>query len=109
MTYKEFLQSISENMINEEVIAEAQRLLTNLEEKEAKRRAKSQGKNDEIKQIVLKILADRVLTSKEIKTEKSDWDITTQKLSGVLSQMFRNGELKRHDNGSNKPYSYEIA
>lgn len=109
MTYKEFLQSISENMISEEIVAEAQRLLTSLEEKEAKRRAKSQGKNDEIKQIVLEILADKILTVKEIKAEKSDWDVTNQKLSGVLSQMFRNGEVKRHDNGSNKPYSYEVV
>lgn len=108
MTYKEFLRSVSENVVDEEVITEAQRLLTSLEEKDAKRRKKSQGKNDEIKQIVVEILADKVLTIKEIKAGRSDWDITTQKLSGVLSQMFRNEEIKRHDNGSNKPYSYEI-
>lgn len=109
MTHKEFLKLVSENVVNEEVTAEAQRLLANLEEKEAKRRKKSQGQNGEIKQIILEVLEDKTLTSRKIKAAKPDWDITTQKLSGVLSQMFRNGELKRHDNGSNKPYSYEIA
>lgn len=109
MTYKEFLREITKENITEEIVQEAKRLLTSLEEKDEKRRKKSQSRNNEIKQIVLEILADKVLTSKEIKAEKSDWDITNQKLSGVLSQMFRGGELKRHDNGSNKPYSYEIA
>lgn len=109
MTYKKFLQSISEGVNSEEIRVEAQRLLRSLELKGAKRRAKSMGNNEEIKAIILEVLGDEILTNREIRSKKADWDITSQKLSGVLSQMFRNGEIKRHDNGSNKAYSYEVV
>lgn len=70
-----------------------------------------QIKNEEIKTILFKVLADDTKTVKDLmqmdEVVNSDDNVTSARLSGILTQLVKNGEMKAVKDG--KVNSYTVA
>lgn len=109
MQYKEFLEVVAKGNITEEVTEEAKRLLDVHEEKAKRNREKRNLKNEPIQEEVLELLkGQEPLGTKELRELYGKEKITSQKLSGILTQLVKKEEIQRIDMGSNKPYLYKL-
>lgn len=109
MQYKKFLETVAEGNVTEEVVEEAKRLLEVYEEKAKKSRERRNLKNEPIQEKILELLkGQEPLGTRELRALYGKEKITSQKLSGVLTQLAKKGKVERIDTGSNKPYLYEL-
>ena len=110
MTTREFLNTIIEANINEDVTAQAQAMIATLDKRNAKRAAtpsKTAVANEPIKASIAELLTSGSKTASEVAVALN---LTTQKASALLRQMVESGvlasaEVKVPKKGKCKSYS----
>ena len=87
MTRREFLETVKNGTINEEVIAKAEELIVKMDAENEKRKnrvSKKALENEPVKEAIKGVLGDEPKTATEIGTEVG---ISTQKASALLRQI----------------------
>lgn len=106
MTYKEFLQLVVENKVDEVVMEKAKELLEQDIARLENQRVKAQEKFAELHEQILETLGDTPMGASDI---AKAIDITPQKASAMLRQLYSMEKVVRQDNGRNKPFTYTKA
>ena len=97
MTYREMLERVVANDINDEVIEKAVERLEKLDETNRKRKeavSKKALENAPIKDTICGVLTDEPKTATEIGTEVG---VSTQKASALLRQLVNEGRVEKTD------------
>lgn len=110
MTNREFLNTIINANLSEEVTARAQEMLAQMDARNAKRAStpsKTAVANAPLKQMIVKLISEKNLTAPEVGVAL---EVSTQKASALLRQLCEDGvltseEIKVPKKGRMKSYS----
>lgn len=98
MTNREFLEIVKNANLGEEITEHAERELTKLDERNAKRantQSKTQKENEVVKTSILELFGENdTKVASEVATAL---EISTQKASSLLRQLVESGNLKVED------------